>query len=208
MRVRTDGTVNPRAARDIGRLDGEPGPTVGAKGHLLSAAGETASSTERRIIGWGGAVADVKQENQPLSVRLIGRWNLISFEEGSGESTGYPLGRDAIGQIVYDLAGNMAVQIMKAHRPLFASGDQGVGTMEELSAALSGYVAYCGTYSVDETARLVTHSLTMSLFPNWVGTEQRRHVVLNGDQLTLSTPPMPFSGLTRVYRAVWRRALY
>ena len=46
----------------------------------------------------------------------------------------------------------------------------------------------------------------MSLFPNWVGTDQRRHVAFDGDQLTLSTPPMPFSGRTRVYRAVWRRA--
>lgn len=150
-------------------------------------------------------MAEAKEESQPLSVRLIGRWNLISFEEGSGESTGYPLGPDATGQIVYDAAGNIAVQIMKAHRPLFASGDQGVGTMEEMSAALGGYVAYCGTYSVDETARVVTHSLTMSLFPNWVGTEQRRHVVFNGDEMTLSTPPMLFSGQTRVYRAVWKR---
>jgi len=149
----------------------------------------------------------VKQGTQPLSARLIGRWNLISFEESSGESTAYPLGRDATGQIGYDAAGNMAVQIMKAQRPLFASGDQGVGTMEEMSAALGGYVAYCGTYSVDETARVVTHSLTMSLFPNWVGTEQRRHVVFNGDQLTLTTPPMAFAGQTRAYRAVWRRVL-
>jgi hypothetical protein len=54
-------------------------------------------------------VAEVTRENQPLRVRLIGRWNLISFEADSGESTGYPLGRDAIGQIVYDAAGNMAV---------------------------------------------------------------------------------------------------
>jgi hypothetical protein len=152
-------------------------------------------------------VAEAKEGSRPLSVRLIGRWSLVSFEEGNGESTGYPLGRDATGQIVYDAAGNMAVQIMKAHRPMFASGDQGIGTMEEMSAALGGYVAYCGTYSVDETARMVTHSLTMSLFPNWVGTEQRRHVAFNGDQLTLRTPPMPFSGHTRVYRAVWRRVL-
>lgn len=152
-----------------------------------------------------GTVAEVKDGSQPLSVRLIGRWNLVSFEEGSGESTAYPLGRDATGQIEYDAAGHMAVQIMKAHRPLFASGDQGVGTMDEMSAALGGYVAYSGTYSVDETARVVTHSLTMSLFPNWVGTEQRRHVVCDGDQLTLTTPPMPFSRQTRVFRAVWRR---
>ena len=108
-------------------------------------------------------MAEAKEGSQAAERPPDWTWNLTSFEEGSGESNGH-LGRDAIGQIVYDAAGNMAVQIMKAHRPLFASGDQGVGTSEEMSAALGGYVAYCGTYSVDETARVVTHSLTMSLF--------------------------------------------
>ena len=97
-----------------------------------------------------GTVAGGTEDPQSLRARLIGRWTLISFEEGSGLDTGYPLGREATGQIVYDAAGNMAVQIMKADRAAFASGDQGVGTMAELSAALGGYVAYCGTYSVDE----------------------------------------------------------
>ena len=72
-------------------------------------------------------MADAK--DQPLRVRLVGRWNLTSFEEGDGDATGYPLGREVTGQIVYDAAGYMAVQIMRAHRPVFASGDPGVGTM-------------------------------------------------------------------------------
>jgi hypothetical protein len=151
-------------------------------------------------------MSEVKNESQPLSVRLIGRWHLAAFEAVSGASVEYPLGRDAVGQIVYDAAGNMAVQIMKAGRPLFSSGDQAAGTPDEMSAALSGYVAYAGAYSVDEAERVVTHRLTMSLFPNWVGTAQRRHVALDGDQLTLTTPPMLFGGQPHVYRAVWKRA--
>ena len=123
----------------------------------------------------------------------------------SGSEAEYPFGRDAIGQITYDAAGHMAVQIMKAGRPDFASVDSAVGTADEVSAAFHGYVAYYGSYRVDEGARVVTHRLTGSLFPNWIGSEQRREIVLEGDCLTLSTPPMPFQGKDRVFRASWKR---
>lgn len=108
---------------------------------LLVAAGHTAARDAR-----------AGEEGQPLGPRLVGHWSLASFEVASGNLTEYPFGRDAIGQIIYDSAGHMAVQIMKAARPPFASGDQAVGTAEEVSAALQGYVAYYGTYTVDERA--------------------------------------------------------
>jgi len=148
---------------------------------------------------------DPRGEPQPLAPRLVGHWTLVSFEIVSGSQTEYPFGRDAIGQITYDTAGHMAVQVMKAGRPTFASVDQAAGTADEVSAAFHGYVAYYGTYRVDEGARVVTHRLTGSLFPNWLGSEQRREIVLEGNRLTLSTPPIPFQGKDRVFRAIWKR---
>jgi hypothetical protein len=144
-------------------------------------------------------------EFQPLAARLVGHWSLVSFEAVSGEHTEYPFGPGAVGQITYDAAGHMAVQIMKAGRPLFASADQGAGTAEEVSAAFTGYVAYYGTYSVDQRAGVVTHHLSASMFPNWVGSEQRRELLLEGDRLILSTPPTLFQGTQRVFRLVWKR---
>jgi len=140
-----------------------------------------------------------------LAPRLVGHWTLVSFEIVSGGQTDYPFGRDPIGRITYDATGHMAVQIMNAGRPAFTSDDQAAGTAGEVSAAFHGYVAYYGTYSVDEDARVVTHRLTGSLFPNWIGSEQRREIVLEGDRLTLSTPPMLFQGKDRVFRALWKR---
>jgi hypothetical protein len=145
------------------------------------------------------------QDAPALRAQLVGHWALASLEVVTGDAIEYPLGRDVSGRITYDQAGHMGVQIMQANRPPFASGDQASGTLAELTAAVSGYVAYFGTYSVDEAAAVVTHHIAGSLFPNWVGTDQRRSIGLQGSQLTLSTPPIPFEGKTRIFRLVWRR---
>lgn len=145
------------------------------------------------------------EELRSLRAQLVGHWSLVSFEIVSGDAIQYPRGRDVSGLIVYDEGGHVAVQIMQGGRPRFASGDQTSGTSAELTAAVSGYIAYFGTYSVDEGTKVVTHHIEGSLFPNWVGTEQRREVVLQDDQLTLSTSPMPFEGKTQVFRIVWKR---
>ncbi len=144
-------------------------------------------------------------ESQALAARLVGHWSLVSFEAVTGGHSEYPFGPDALGQITYDAAGHVAVQIMKSGRRPFVSGDQAAGTVEEVAAAFTGYVAYYGSYSVDERAGVVTHHLTASMFPNWVGSEQRREVLLKGDQMTLSTPPTLFQGRQRVLRLVWKR---
>ncbi len=142
---------------------------------------------------------------RPLRAELLGHWTLVSLTIVNGTEVEYPMGRDVSGVITYDEAGHMAAQIMQADRPPFSSGDINDGTFEELSAALTGYTAYFGTYTVDESARVVTHHVRGSLFPNWVGTEQRREIAFDGDQLTLSSQPILFKGKTRVFRATWRR---
>ena len=78
---------------------------------------------------------------------------------------------------------------MRPSRATFASTTITRGSDAELVEAATGYVAYAGTYSVDETRLIVTHHVTMSLFPNLVGTDQPRHLIIEGDQLELRTPP-------------------
>ena len=144
-------------------------------------------------------------ERPPLSARLVGHWSLVSFEAVGDGLTEYPFGPDPVGDLTYDRAGRMAVQVMKKGRRHFESGDQDVGTLEELSAAVTGYAAYFGTFSVDEKAAAITHHVTASLFPNWVGTDQQRSALLEGDRLTLSTTTT-VQGRERIYRVVWKRA--
>ena len=143
-----------------------------------------------------------------LAGLLVGNWSLVSFQAVNGDHTEYPFGADALGRLTYDGASHMAVQVMKTGRPFFASDDQDDGTIEELSAAFKGYAAYYGTYSVDEQARVITHHVVASMFPNWIGTDQRREAVLEENRLTLSTKLKRHNGKEWLFRLVWRRLEY
>jgi hypothetical protein len=52
-------------------------------------------------------------------------------------------------------------------------------------------MAYCGRYEVHGDH--VVHHIEQSLFPNWVGTSQKRFIELEGDRLTLTTDPFDTS---------------
>jgi hypothetical protein len=138
--------------------------------------------------------------------RFIGTWKLVSseFRRSDGEVT-YPMGRNASGMLMYDASGHMSAQIIRPDRPAFASGDQFKGTPEEIKSAFKGCVSYFGTYEVDEEKGTVTHHVEGSLFPNWVGTDQRRFFQFSGDRLTLSTPPIPVGGQQVTALLVWER---
>jgi hypothetical protein len=49
---------------------------------------------------------------------LIGSWRLVSWENRSidGQKISYPLGRDAVGYIMYNQDGYMSVAIMRPNR--------------------------------------------------------------------------------------------
>jgi lipocalin-like protein len=51
----------------------------------------------------------------------------------------------------------------------------------------------------------VIHHVELSLFPNWVGTDQQRFVELSQDTLILSASPLLFAGKQQVPRLVWER---
>jgi hypothetical protein len=135
-----------------------------------------------------------------------GIWKLLSYESQVDDgSVTYPLGKDAVGQIMYDGKGNMSAQLADTHRPSFASGDVRRGTPEEINAAFKGYVAYFGTYDVDENKRTVVHHLKSSLLPNWVGIDLIRYYEFAGNRMTLRSAPMLLGGKKIVITLVWER---
>ena len=81
------------------------------------------------------------------SDQFIGTWKLVTSEFRRSDGTIiYPYGQDALGILTYDAAGNMIVQLMRADRPAFVSGDLYNGTPEEIQAAYEGAFAYFGRY--------------------------------------------------------------
>lgn len=137
---------------------------------------------------------------------LIGTWRLVSYEArtSSGEAR-YPLGHDAVGQLLYDAAANMSAHVMRVDRPTFASNDPGSGTDAEVRTAFEEHVSYFGTYTVDPIARTVTHHVRGASYPNWIGHDQIRHYRIDGSRLVLSTPPIPDRGEALVYTLTWER---
>ncbi|NKY89815.1 lipocalin-like domain-containing protein [Nocardia veterana] len=136
---------------------------------------------------------------------LVGRWELTAWTAGDeAGAVVLPFGENPQGCVIYTAGGWMSGQLAAGERRELPTGNALGGPEAERAEAYSSYVAYCGEYRVE--GRTVVHLLRMSLFPNWVGTEQRRFVELSGDRLVLSTPPTPVGDRTLVNRLYWTRA--
>ncbi len=120
--------------------------------------------------------------------RLCGAWRYVG-----AMIDGKPRPRRR-GMIYYDRSGAMVVQVA----PDQQRGKAGSApTPEEAHAALADYVAYFGTYSVDERAGTVTHHRHASVQPGDVGDLVRGYEFV-GDRLILRPP-----GTT--YEVIWER---
>jgi uncharacterized protein len=115
--------------------------------------------------------------------RFIGHWRLVKFEnfdeKGVARDAGYESGR-----ILYDAAGNMSAQLMRAGRMPLSQPS----TEAERAAAYSTFVAYYGKYTIDPSASKVTHAVEGALNTNWVKTDLVRYYQFSADgrQLMLS----------------------
>lgn len=150
----------------------------------------------------------MKMATESLRDRLIGAWSLVSYEERpvDGSPTFFPMGTTPKGIIMYTPDGFMSAQLSKPDRAPFASGDWFKGSDAEFREEATSYIAYTGPFQVDEERQQLTHSMFISLFPNWIGQTQPRVVRIEGDQLFLSTAPISSSGQIVNSHLVWRRA--
>ena len=138
--------------------------------------------------------------------QFYGAWKLISYEfRGENGEVHQPFGADASGIIMYDRSGMMSVQIIRNDRLDFASGDMFDATWEELRSAYEGINSYFGTFSVDDTAKTVTHHVIAASLPSRHGSDQMRHFEFDGDRLTLKAPGRFLKGQMMTGVLVWER---
>jgi hypothetical protein len=144
-----------------------------------------------------------------LRDQLIGAWKLVSYEERpvDGSPSIYPMSDNPQGLILYTPDGYMSAQLMHPERLPFEGGDWFNGTQEEYRAEATSYIAYSGVFAVDEERGALTHSMFVSLFPNWLGQTQPRVMRIDGDKLYLSTAaPISSGGRTVMSYLGWQRA--
>lgn len=99
-------------------------------------------------------------EQSSYANRLVGVWGLVAYtdEHENGDET-QPFGPNPQGFLIYTADGFVSAQLMEPGRPAFHSSDWNHGTLEEYRASGSGYIAYCGTYEVDEEKATVAYTL-------------------------------------------------
>ena len=117
----------------------------------------------------------------------------------------YPYGEHAEGQLMYNDHGSFSGQIAGSGRPVFESGNLLKGTPEEIKKAFEGYIAYYGTYEVDENNSQITHHVENGLFPNWVGNNQTRSYEFEGKNLRLNTQPIKGAKADLTVTLLWER---
>ena len=124
--------------------------------------------------------------------QLVGVWKLTNYEtkNSTGEILTQAPWHFTDGLLMYDSKGNMAVQLVDDSHPKFPDGKfadivKNQLTPEVLKASLLGYLAYFGTYTVNEEKGFITHHVKAST-SNTSGTDQQRGFELQGNSLVLT----------------------
>jgi len=136
---------------------------------------------------------------------VVGTWRLVSASAttASGDRNAIPFGQNPKGFLTYTRQGTMTVMISYSGRKPLSGADRVVSPPEERAAAFATFFAYAGRYSV--TGNKVIHHVEVASVENWVNTDLVRVVELDGDRMTLITPPLSVGGRLQTSNLVWER---
>jgi len=137
------------------------------------------------------------------SLKLVGTWTLVSWEQRKGDGTKVRrFGENPVGVAFFDAGGRYIITVMRSDRAKYANAAPWQGTAEENKATSDGIMTYFGTYSVSEAESSIAIHVEGCSYPNWNGTDQKRGVAIEGNQLTLTVHP-PTGEIVEV---IWKRA--
>jgi hypothetical protein len=116
---------------------------------------------------------------------IVGTWILVGAHKVLLDGTVVPdYGNNPHGQAIFTSDGYYSVQIYRAERMKFASGDKFKGTLEEYKEASLSSSVHFGRYSVDPVKHAITFNIDRNSVPNLDDTTAVRPYELNGDELT------------------------
>jgi hypothetical protein len=145
------------------------------------------------------------QSTNSLRTQLVGTWRLVSDTQRLADGTVRPdpqPGSKGFGYLVYTESGRVCVVVGNPERTRWASPQ--APSDKELRNSFDGFLAYAGTYEVNEAERYVVHHVEVDQVPNFTGTDRKRFCSLSGNRLTLrAAPPLP-ADVTE-WTIVWER---
>jgi hypothetical protein len=123
--------------------------------------------------------------------QLVGTWKLVkdvnTGKDGVAKS-GAAFGPNPLGQIVFTREGRFTSLNLRPDIPKFAAGNRMQGTADENKAVVQGSIASFGGYTVSPDGKVLTMKIEGSTWPSWIGTEQKRTLSVNGDDMKYSVP--------------------
>ena len=144
---------------------------------------------------------DPPKTQEALLPLLVGTWALASYMVYPASSMGdetkaiFPYGPNATGFITYTAEGHVSMHFCNPGQAHHKSGMPTNSTETELAESARRYLAYAGPFDIITNGKgelVVAHQPEVSLYPNWLGSTQRRLVKVDdgGESLTL-WPEMP-----------------
>jgi hypothetical protein len=151
------------------------------------------------IVGSDGTRAQNAEE------QFVGTWSLVSIRYVRPDGSAIePFGPNAKGMLVFD-GTHFSTEVFAANLPKFKSNNRMIGTPQDYEAISHGVVAYFGTYTVDQGAKIVTLHIERSSFPNWEGADQKRTFEFVNDELRY-TAANSTANPAEAAQLVWKRA--
>ena len=157
--------------------------------------GNNTQVNNRITRGWGkqgGQWKMVHAHLSPLTIsttriedRFVGTWRLVAFERRGPDGELRPSTNSfSNGLLIYTSTGHISQQLTRKSRQKFSGRASG----EEAQEALYSYLAYFGTFTVNEGQGTVTHHRQAHLIPGRV-TDGIRYYRFMGNRLMLTAPP-------------------
>lgn len=123
---------------------------------------------------------------------IVGTWVLTGAYKILPDGTrASDYGANPHGLVIFTSDGHYSVQIYRAERLKFSSGDKSKGTAEEYKEASLSTSVHFGTYSVDPVKHTITFHIDRSSFPNQDDTTQVRPYEMSGSELSWKVAPRP-----------------
>lgn len=171
---------------------------------LIAAIAQAAPSSQEQA-QQPAKMATMMSSHASVPAWLVGTWTLVRCDNVYPDGHRIALyGPHPQGSWMIDAHGHYMMQIARAQRMPFASGDKSKGTPAEYRAASLDSNAHYGSISIQGN-QMMTH-IDQASFPNWTGHDSKKSYMLKGNQITYIVPK-PTSGAAQGAHGevVWRK---
>ena len=136
--------------------------------------------------------------------RISGTWRLVSYQEKLlNGAVVNPFGETPQGIVIFEPGGYVSLQIMKIPRVSFPAGYERA-TAEQVKAVHEAYLAYYGSWTVDETHDVILENIRASNQPYLNNQMTTQQFDLDGKRLNLRTE-FSDNGETHSVLFVWEK---